>query len=855
MCGVIGLVFEEQSDELGELAARLLKMLEYRGYDSTGALFQTKDDRTVLKKDVGAPSRVTKDLAIDREKGQVFCGQVRWATFGSVSKENAQPHEARCKIHFYGAHNGNVTNCDQLKDWLKSEGHDVKSDNDGEMVVHTVEHFFAKALQGKDANEFKARREALRQAVVEASKKIVGSFAAVVFDPKTQLMAAIKAGSSLYIGLGHDETYGAFVIASSDLGSVLSLTKILLPISENEFAVTTYDNTSLFDIKSGKPIERKQTRTLLNVADTQLQAPYSYFMEQEIHTQVAASRKLIRLYSGQAPIFDFLRQVRSREPKILDSIRTMILELASVAHVTESKQNYQKIMTAPEVKRLAVMIKDARIDLGCDEYSSTMAGYLDEVRKSEPKIAAESEMALRTIDAVFELADSENIARRVDEFVGECVRAKTEGRSVYVIACGTSFHASKTATLFFDEIAEMPFVPLLPGEFRAQYNHSISDGDVIVGVSQSGETKDLIDIFNQVSAGGKKITMISIVNNVNSTLAQEKAKFFIPLLCGPEIAVPATKSFMNQLILMYFLALKVMDARKSKGHRLDEQKCRRVWANLFKIPGLIEETLKNCEASADRIASDLYLAPSMHILATRMLGIAQEGSLKIREVVLNHTQGYEGSEFKHGPNTILGINTVFGLDSIRAILKTFSDAVMTVLDTQEGRLIGGRGVHRLFHAVAEYAFNDAPPHDLNEKEKALFDRIFAERNFFQSLYRNYPLIFVTGPSERDVNLTVSQINTHKIRGADVYILAEENDALRKAAVLSVDGNRTNKSGYVTLPATGDDLLPVFSSTVVLQMLALKMSIRKKNLLNRLEIRDHGVHPDAPKNVSKSITVD
>ena len=116
---------------------------------------------------------------------------------------------------------------------------------------------------------------------------------------------------------------------------------------------------------------------------------------------------------------------------------------------------------------------------------------------------------------------------------------------------------------------------------------------------------------------------------------------------------------------------------------------------------------------------------------------------------------------------------------------------------------------------------------------------------------------ITGPNSRDINLTISQINTHKIRGANIYVIAEENKLLRDAAEKSVPSmySKTYRSGYIVLPKTDDDLLVFFTSSVVLQLLALEMSVRKMNFLNRLEILDHGVHPDSPKNVSKSITVD
>src|SRR5476649_1370372 len=110
-------------------------------------------------------------LGITAMQGRAFCGQVRWATFGAVTDENSQPHVVRCKVFLYGAHNGNVTNCDDLKTWLTSLGHDVKSDNDGEMVVHTVEHFFALAIKGLPINDAAARRNAMRRAVIQSATK------------------------------------------------------------------------------------------------------------------------------------------------------------------------------------------------------------------------------------------------------------------------------------------------------------------------------------------------------------------------------------------------------------------------------------------------------------------------------------------------------------------------------------------------------------------------------------------------------------------------------------------------------------------------------------------------------------
>jgi glucosamine 6-phosphate synthetase-like amidotransferase/phosphosugar isomerase protein len=81
-CGVLGLALQKVSLDMGKYASILLRALEYRGYDSTGAAFQATTKNVILLKDVGAPSVLVKTLEIEKQAGKLFCGQVRWATFG-----------------------------------------------------------------------------------------------------------------------------------------------------------------------------------------------------------------------------------------------------------------------------------------------------------------------------------------------------------------------------------------------------------------------------------------------------------------------------------------------------------------------------------------------------------------------------------------------------------------------------------------------------------------------------------------------------------------------------------------------------------------------------------------------------
>jgi len=460
------------------------------------------------------------------------------------------------------------------------------------------------------------------------------------------------------------------------------------------------------------------------------------------------------------------------------------------------------------------------------------------------------------------LKDVEDFRASIEHFLEIVKNTCDKSRNIYLIACGTSFHASKVAALYFNEIANLEVIPTLPGDFRGQYARSLKNDDIVIGVSQSGETKDLIDIFNYIETTGLDIRLIVLVNNMNSTLGQEKSDVSIPISCGPEIAVPATKSFINQITLFYYLAIKVAEmklnklkAEKSDNAKEFEKKLAARFKSIDDIPQIIKETIETTKDAIEYIAGKIYLEPSMHILATKITGVAKEGALKIRETVLNHAEGGEASEFKHGPNTILGKNTVFGIKHIRAMVREFNKTVDKLEEIAKNRNISKDEIRQITVALSNYIFYRTFPFNLSKEGTKLFKELVRDYNFFEKGYRNYPLIYVTGPEEKDVNLTISQINTHKIRGGDTFVIAEENEKLLLNARTNPHDEGYYGWGYIQLPKTGDTLMTTFSATIALQLLALKMSVKKMEKLDKLGILDHGVHPDVPKNVSKSITVD
>jgi len=793
-CGVIGLSFAKSTVKMGHVASVLLKSLEYRGYDSTGAAIQDDKGKVILKKDVGAPSDLVKTLGITDMTGKTFCGQVRWATFGAVDQKNAQPHIVKCKKYIYGAHNGNITNTIELKNFLIREGHSVVSDNDGEMLVHVIEHYFNLHLEkspSEKQNDPEVRGVAMRSAILDGSNIIEGSYASVIVDPVTEKVYAIKAGSSLYAGVGELDG-NKFILVSSDLTSILKFTKNMIHLSEGYFMefdsqnyqVYTFKDVSIKDKKTGEKTEYKKgekinvsvKRSKLRAEDTELIAPYKFFMHQEIYNQVESARKLISLFQKGSDNTKKIQKVLKKgelEQVVIDLSKKII----RTESITEQKKLFNDFKKSKEFKSivkklekdLPELLKMILVpDFITKEFYSPYANvFLDIIDGAEYK--DHNLLLAKLLDTGIELREVKKLNLYVDKFADIIYNAWQNHAGIYTISCGTSYNATKTAALFFNEISNIKLNPILPGNFRGQYSKSMRDNDVLIGVSQSGETKDLIDIFNDVEESGIDIKKVTIINNENSTLAQEKCDIFLPIKCGPEIAVPATKSYMNQVILFYYLALKVAEKKLEKSKKELSEKgefekkskeLKKRFDMLGNIPDLIDETLRYTDASTDDLSEKLFLEPSVHILATKVSSVAEEGALKIRETVLNHTQGIEGSEFKHGPNTILGFNTIFGTLDMESVLKLNKDMLAYAL-TKAGEInLDNDEIQKLLLDITEYQLEPIKPFNITSEAFDIFKDTIGKFDIVESITTNYPLIYITGPDERDVNLTISQINTH-----------------------------------------------------------------------------------------------
>ena len=819
MCGIVSLCYATENPDMGREAGELLKRLEYRGYDSTGAGFIGGDGGIRLLKQVGAPSRVVPALGIDRQRGQRFIGQVRWATYGAVTEANSQPHHVRCKVEMVGAHNGNISNTDALKPVLTIQGHAVVSDNDGEAITHLTEDAYAANL-AEPGPALAACRAAYRasglqtpipdgaflllDAARKADARAQGSYAAAFADPKVPGVVAVKSGSSLYAGLGTD-AHGEFVVVSSDLTSVLSKTRMLIPLAEGEGLWFTEREYLVFtlgqDLSFSMP---RPKRSKLNVRDTGLREPFRHFMEQEIASAPDNLDEVLRYYF-RTPETEGLFAAFEDRKDLCKALVDQVLGLYEVADEAGLRAALARVLADPVHRELATRVKAhgevIRAQRG--RPASDERQLLLDLGRLQP----EALEALALFDLLFIWKKRRRVTRHLLELVQAIRESQKEGGRVFLVASGTSYHAALVAATFFNGLAGVAVFPCNPGMFRSMYLNTLQPRDLMVGITQSGETKDLVDIFQDVRARVPALRRLSLVNNENSRIPQELSEFYLPILCGPEIAVAATKSFLNQVAILYVIAA---------SFSLTERK---IATNLERAKELMRETLRRCEADVEAAAQRLYLEPSLHILGTGLIGLAREGALKIREVVLNHAEGYDAAEFKHGPNTILGKNTLFSIQDLGGLLEVYEQQ-------RDGRPFAGG-----------------------------LEALQAWPQLVETRFSNYPLLFVCPSDERDVRITISQIHTHKIRGADILLIAERNPELAMAAEGRPTGHDRYWSKYLEVPACGDPHLFVFAAAVALQRLAFRMSVLKMEYLDRLAVADHGVHPDAPKNVSKSITVD
>ncbi|HAV78812.1 MAG TPA: glutamine--fructose-6-phosphate transaminase (isomerizing), partial [Anaerolineae bacterium] len=495
MCGIFGYVTDKETD-LGPILIAAAERLTYRGYDSVGAA-ALNNGKIDLRKDTGKVDAVAAKYKIAEMRGQRGITQLRWATFGEPSQVNSQPH-LDSDGDMVGAHNGNVVNNIELREQFIAEGMTVRSENDGETCVHAVERYISRGYEFIDAIRL-------------AYGDLEGDYAFVIGRANDDKLYAFKKGSGMVVGLGE-----GFTCVSSDLPSILPLTREVVRPQDGEIVTLWADKVEVRSVKDGKIIDRKQ-ETVTESMDAVQKGGYPHFMLKEIHEQSQVARELSHVLNGNK-----------------------------------------------EVDVLVEKMKNAR--------------------------------------------------------------------HLYFIGCGTSYHAALAGSVYFAQLAGKPVTTVLAPQFIAQYAPAVGHEDVGIFVSQSGETKDVLNALESAEARG--MACYGLANVVGSTLTKATA-LSLPLCCGYEISVPATKTFTNQVVTFLYLAYKM--AGKDVGV-------------LDSIPELMEKTLEMVAPHVEEIAKDINKWDDMYCLGYgATYPIALEGALKLKEITYAHCEGMLSTEFKHGP--------------------------------------------------------------------------------------------------------------------------------------------------------------------------------------------------------------
>lgn len=222
-------------------------------------------------------------------------------------------------------------------------------------------------------------------------------------------------------------------------------------------------------------------------------------------------------------------------------------------------------------------------------------------------------------------------------------------KRVIIVGCGTSWHAGLVAEYIIEDFARLPVEVEYASEFRYR-DPIVTEDDLVIAISQSGETADTLAALELAKEKGA--TIYGICNVVGSSIPRlTDAGAYTH--AGPEIGVASTKAFTAQVTVLILIALGIADIRG----KMTKERLRHVFTELEALPEKVERVLKSCEAKVIEVAERykdvdhfLYLGRGVNF------PVALEGALKLKEISYIHAEGYPAAEMKHGPIALIDEN-------------------------------------------------------------------------------------------------------------------------------------------------------------------------------------------------------
>jgi glutamine---fructose-6-phosphate transaminase (isomerizing) len=240
-----------------------------------------------------------------------------------------------------------------------------------------------------------------------------------------------------------------------------------------------------------------------------------------------------------------------------------------------------------------------------------------------------------------------NTLRIQDNYLDLITTFLDRANEVYLIACGTSYHACLAASYMFSKLAFLPTYPVYASEFVEQHGKSVNIDSTILAVSQSGETADTLGAVS--CAQQRAATILGLTNVIGSTITRV-SRVYIGTQAGPEIGVAATKTFTSQLSVLAQLALKLSKKRGKISQ--DEMDC--LQEKLQKLPDIVDEIVLKQEKKVEKIAKKYKDAKVFFFLGRGIsTATAYEGRLKLMEIAYIPSIAFPAGESKHGPISLI----------------------------------------------------------------------------------------------------------------------------------------------------------------------------------------------------------
>ena len=516
MCGIVAYIGQKQAYPI---ILKVLKRLEYRGYDSAGIALLDEGNINLYKRQ-GKVSNLEEFAAAQNLNGHSGIGHTRWATHGAPNDVNAHPHMSM-EGDIALIHNGIIENYDSLKKELISKGYVFKSETDTEVLVHLIDHI------SKHENVWFG--EALRIAL----SHVVGAYAIVALSKAypNRLVAARKS-SPLVVGVG---TEGDYYLAS-DATPIVEYTKKVVYLDDEEIAI----------------IDLEEGLKLFNIAD-QEKTPYFQQLELELEA----------LEKGGYEHF-MLKEIHEQPRSIHDCFRGRLNALEGWVSLGGIRDYEQKMIQA---------------------------------------------------------------------------------NRLIIVACGTSWHAGLVGEYLIEDLARINVEVEYASEFRYR-NPIIHENDIVIAISQSGETADTLAALELAKSKGA--TILGICNVVGSSISRiTDAGSYTH--AGPEIGVASTKAFTAQVTVLTLMALSLAH----KKGTISESDFHTLLTELEAIPEKVKKVLETNDHIL-KIAEEYKDAKNaLYLGRGSSFPVALEGALKLKEISYIHAEGYPAAEMKHGPIALI----------------------------------------------------------------------------------------------------------------------------------------------------------------------------------------------------------